>query len=129
MDGGLMKGNTRRRQFPASERDGSRPPGWVRSLRVVLAAATVALALAVTGGPVAAQQPDGPWMNAALSADERAALLVRAMTLEEKVELMTGDQGAAPAAFYNAPIQRLGIPELSMADAGAGIAPRGWVLP
>jgi beta-glucosidase len=124
-----MTGNTRRRQFPASERDGSRPPGWVRSFRVVVAAATVVLALAVTGGGAAAQQPDGPWLNAALSADERAALLLRAMTLEEKVELMTGDQGAAAAAFYNAPIERLGIPELSMADAGAGIAPRGWMLP
>jgi beta-glucosidase len=68
-------------------------------------------------------------MNRTLSPDERAGLLLGAMTLDEKVELMTGDQGAAPAAFYNAPIPRLGIPELRMADAGAGIADRGWELP
>ena len=47
---------------------------------------------------------------------------------DEKVELMTGDQGDAPSAFYNGPIERLGIPELRMADAGAGIAPRGWEI-
>ncbi len=35
---------------------------------------------------------------------------------------MTGDQGA-PYAFYNAPIPRLGIPALKMADAGGGVAP------
>ena len=31
--------------------------------------------------------------------------------------------------FYNAPIPRLGIPALKMADAGGGVAPRGWSLP
>ena len=47
------------------------------------------------------------------------------MTLAEKVDLMTGNQGEAPYAFYNAPIPRLGIPALKMADAGGGVAPRG----
>jgi beta-glucosidase len=90
----------------------------------------VAVAVPVAGAvPAAAAQPERPWMNTSLSPDRRAALLLAAMTLEEKVELMTGDQGAAPAAFYNAPIARLGIPELSMADAGVGIADRGWELP
>src|SRR6478735_9902258 len=42
---------------------------------------------------------------------------------------MTGNQGDAPTAYYNAPIERLGIPALRMADAGAGIADRGWTLP
>jgi beta-glucosidase len=51
------------------------------------------------------------------------------MTLAEKVDLMTGNQGEAPYAFYNAPIPRLGIPALKMADAGGGVAPRGWSLP
>jgi beta-glucosidase len=79
--------------------------------------------------PAAADNHDRPWMNTALTPDERAALLLAAMTLDEKIELMTGDQGEAPAAFYNGPIDRLGIPELSMADAGVGIASRGWTLP
>jgi cytochrome c-type biogenesis protein CcmH/NrfG len=111
-----MKGNTRRHQFPASERDGSRPPRWVRSFRVVLAGATVALALAATGGLAAAQQPDGPWLNTALSPNERAALLVRAMTLEEKV--------ARPDKRFD----QSGIPQLRrrafLADA-AGARTRG----
>jgi beta-glucosidase len=94
--------------------------------RVVLTAAMAALALAMSVGMAVAQEPDRPWMDTTLSPDQRAALLLGAMTLEEKVELMTGDQGEAPSAFYNGPIERLGIPELRMADAGAGIAPRGW---
>ena len=94
--------------------------------RVALTAATVALALPMAAGNAVAQDPDRPWMNTSLSPDQRAALLLPEMELEEKVELMTGDQGEAPSAFYNGPIERLGIPELRMADAGAGIAPRGW---
>src|SRR6185503_4616105 len=70
-----------------------------------------------------------PWMNKALTQDQRARLLLNQMTLAEKVELMTGNQGAAPSAFYNGPIPRLGIPELRMADATDGIASRGWSLP
>ncbi len=50
------------------------------------------------------------------------------MTLPEKIDLMTGNQGEAPYAYYNAPIPRLGIPALKMADASAGVAPRGWSL-
>jgi beta-glucosidase len=69
-----------------------------------------------------------PWMNRALSPDQRAQVLLAQMTLPEKVDLMTGNQGEAPYAYYNAPIVRLGIPPLKMADASAGVAPRGWSL-
>jgi beta-glucosidase len=68
-------------------------------------------------------------MHKGLSPDRRARLLLPQMTLAEKVDLVTGDQGAAPSAFFNAGIPRLGIPELRMADAGGGIANRGWTLP
>src|SRR5919202_1006744 len=70
-----------------------------------------------------------PWLNPALPPDQRARMVLEQMTLEEKVDLMTGNQGEAPYAYYNAPIVRLGIPPLKMADASAGIAPRGWSLP
>ena len=73
--------------------------------------------------PPPRRPPTGPGWMPRLPPDERAERLLVAMTLEEKVELMTGDQGEAPSAFYNAPIARLGIPELRMADAGGGIAP------
>jgi beta-glucosidase len=69
-----------------------------------------------------------PWLNAELSPEQRAQLVFNQMTLAEKVDLMTGNQGEAPYAYYNAPIVRLGIPALKMADASAGVAPRGWSL-
>jgi beta-glucosidase len=97
---------------------------------VVAGTLGVVLALGTASPPSATGSPQARrWMNTALSPDERAALLLAQMTLAEKVELMTGDQGAAPSAFYNAPIPRLGIPELRMADATDGIASRGWSLP
>jgi beta-glucosidase len=110
------------------DRHRRRPHGWARRILAVAASAAVLVTPAATG-PATAAQPDRPWMNTSLSPDRRATLLLAAMTLEEKVELMTGDQGGAPSAFYNAGIARLGIPELRMADASAGIAPRGWELP
>lgn len=42
-----------------------------------------------------ASAADG-WMDTSLSADERAELLLEAMSLEQKVDLMTGDQGRSP---------------------------------
>src|SRR4051812_6279146 len=63
---------------------------------------------------------DRPWMNAALSPDERAKLLERAMTPEEKIGLLHGKlgtpfrgepmpDGAAGSAGYIPAIPRLGV--------------------
>jgi len=100
---------------------------FARTIGGLVAAGALLLGTAVV--PVASAADSPPWMDTSLSANERAAVLQAAMTLEEKVELMTGNQGDAPTAYYNAPIERLGIPALRMADAGAGIADRGWTLP
>ena len=51
--------------------------------------------------------------------DRRVDDLLARMTLEEKVDLVTGDQDFG-YAFYNAPIERVGIPALTMADGPAG---------
>jgi beta-glucosidase len=67
------------------------------------------------------------WLNAALTPSSRAQALLDQMTLEEKVDLMTSESG--PHAYYNAPIDRLGIPAMKMADATAGIGARGWSNP
>lgn len=61
-----------------------------------------------------------PWMNASLSPRERADLLLVQMSLDEKIEMVHGDF-PAPYGFYNAPISRLNIPALTMADGPAGI--------
>ena len=50
-------------------------------------------------------------------------MLLEQMTLPEKVDLMTGNQGEAPYAFYNAPIAGWASRRLKMADAGVGVAP------
>ena len=37
-----------------------------------------------------APKPTGPWMNTALSPDERADLVLKEMTLDEKIALLHG---------------------------------------
>ncbi|SOD74577.1 beta-glucosidase [Jatrophihabitans sp. GAS493] len=91
-------------------------------------AATVTTAGAATPGPLAPSVTARPWLATDLTPAQRANLLIKQMTLPEKVDLMTGNQGDAPYAYYNAPIVRLGIPALKMADASSGVAPRGWSL-
>ncbi|GEJ55482.1 beta-glucosidase H [Anaeromyxobacter diazotrophicus] len=59
-------------------------------------------------------------MDASLAPDARADLLLSAMTLEEKVDLATGES-CLLYGFYNAPIARLAIPALTMTDGPAGI--------
>jgi beta-glucosidase len=107
---------------------------WRRNRAVGVAAVTVGvvLALGAVAAPASSATRAGaarPWLAAGGTPERRARLLLQQMTLAEKVDLMTGNQGEAPYAFYNAPIPRLGIPALKMADAGGGVAPRGWTLP
>jgi beta-glucosidase len=93
---------------------------------VVLSIGAVGMPASPATGQAATPRP---WLDAGRAPAERARLLMEQMTLAEKIDLMTGNQGEAPYAFYNAPIPRLGIPALKMADAGSGVAPRGWSLP
>ncbi|MBZ5656613.1 MAG: glycoside hydrolase family 3 C-terminal domain-containing protein [Acidobacteriia bacterium] len=90
--------------------------------------------------PVSAQpgaSSEAPWMNAALSPDERAALVVKEMTLDEKISLLhgTGMEGLSPisplatgsngGAGYVVGIPRLGIPPIQMSDAAYGVRQSG----
>src|ERR1700730_714055 len=55
------------------------------------------------------------WMNSSLSAEERAALLLVQMTLEEKIDMLSEKTSSKPLS------SRLGIPALAFADGPAGI--------
>lgn len=52
--------------------------------------------------------------------ESRARTLIGSMTLDEKVDLVTGDLNHM-FGFYNGPIERVGIPELTMADGPPGV--------
>ncbi|HEU4601607.1 MAG TPA: glycoside hydrolase family 3 C-terminal domain-containing protein [Steroidobacteraceae bacterium] len=84
-------------------------------------------------GSHAAFGADRPWMNTSLSADERADLVIREMTLDEKVQMVHGTgwgvlkpgseipAGSNFGAGYVAGIDRLGIPGINLADSAVGV--------
>jgi beta-glucosidase len=72
-----------------------------------------------------------PWRNKSLSASARAAALVKAMTLEEKLTYIHGlfpnkidprPADMVPSAGYVPGVPRLGIPTLRESDASLGVA-------
>ena len=77
------------------------------------------------------------WENGKLSPDERASLVVKEMTLDEKIQLLhgTGMVGLSPmsplavhsngGAGYVPGIPRLGIPAIQMSDAAYGVRSSG----
>jgi beta-glucosidase len=89
-------------------------------------------------GSVVAQSADRPWMNSKLSPAERAELVLKQMTLEEKLALLHGN-GMAHAAQWQMPltylgnggagyvegVKRLGIPPLVISDAAYGVRSSG----
>jgi beta-glucosidase len=106
-------------------------------------AALALMILVLASFPAAAQvasEPKtrpAPWMNSSLSADERATLVVKEMTLDEKVSLLhgTGMAGLGPlspliiksngGAGYVVAIPRLGIPAIQISDAAYGVRSSG----
>lgn len=85
-----------------------------------------------------AQSSDRPWMNSALAPEERAELVLKQMTLEEKLALLHGNgmahepQWRMPlthlangGAGYVEGVERLGIPPIIITDAGYGVRSSG----
>src|SRR3974390_1828138 len=74
-----------------------------------------------------------PWMNTSLSPDERADLVIAQMTLDEKIQLVHGagwgvlrEGDPVPprsnlGAGYTPGIDRLGIPDINLADSATGV--------
>src|SRR5271165_3328171 len=98
----------------------------------------IALGIAIFGGlqsPASGQSGSknstsmSPWMNTSLSADQRASLVLKEMTLDEKISMLhgTGFEDLSPlsplavgsngGAGYVVAIPRLGIPAIQMSDA------------
>ncbi len=97
-----------------------------------------ALALISAASIAAAQNNDRPWMNSSLSPEERADLVLKQLTLDEKLALLHGN-GMAHAPQWQMPlsnltnggagyvegVNRLGIPPLVISDAGYGVRDSG----
>ena len=92
---------------------------------------------AQAGGKTASDLAGKSWMNQSLSPDERAAAVLKEMTLDEKISLLhgTGMRGLSPmsplsahsngGAGYVVGVPRLGIPDIQMSDAAYGVRSSG----
>jgi len=96
------------------------------------------LGLIVAVSLATAQNPSQPWMNSQLSPENRAELVLKQMTLGEKIALLHGN-GMAHASQWQMPltfisnggagyvegVQRLGIPPIFISDAAYGVRDSG----
>jgi beta-glucosidase len=104
--------------------------------RLAAAALFVSLSLAPASlfaqGNDRAKPPAGPWMDKSLAPDTRADLMIKQMTLDEKIQLVHGigwgvlrggaevpanDNGGAGMVVG---IPRLGLPDIQLADSAVG---------
>jgi beta-glucosidase len=94
--------------------------------------ALLCCAFATTMHGVVQADVSSPWMNTKLSADERARLLERELTPDERIALLHSPMaielgpfkrpaGALGSAGYVAGVARLGIPALEQSDASLGV--------
>jgi beta-glucosidase len=110
-----------------------------RTRRASVPAVLAALALTVPVGAASAAEDDPAvetavtealqegrsfpadfWWDESPDDTARARAILRQMTLDEKVDMMHGELNNY-YGFYNGPIERLGVPALTMADGPAGV--------
>ena len=114
-----------------------------RALRCVLALALIVATMALTPAMAEAQQPALPWMDTSLPPEERAELLIDAMTLDQKLQQIynepvynedldvDGDPDTddrtrldcdfTPVGRHIEGIPELAIPDFRQANGGTGI--------
>ncbi len=116
-----------------------RPTSRSASVQKTIILSTIILNLAVLAAFAGPRDnaPSRPWMNTSLSPDQRAAMVLKEMTLDEKISLLhgTGMQGLGPmsplsansngGAGYVVGVPRLGIPNLQISDAAYGVRSSG----
>jgi beta-glucosidase len=101
-----------------------------RAGAMVLATVFAAAPLATAQFPGMPEPKHYPWSDASLSPDVRADLVVKELTLDEKISLVhgqgmpfftTGPTESNGGAGYSNAIKRLGIPAIQMADSAYGV--------
>jgi beta-glucosidase len=107
-----------------------------RNARKIFAVGIIAVLATFCEASGAQVKPDIaklPWMNKALSPDQRADMVVHEMTLDEKIQMVhgtgwgvlrAGDPIPARSNFgagFMAGIDRLGIPDINLADSAVGV--------
>lgn len=100
-----------------------------RALALAIALGLAALLAVVPAAGGGGRCGEHAWCDASLDPDARAALLVAAMTREQKFELMGGDDPFGvftgdPATGFSRGIPGLGIPDLYLNDGPAGLRAR-----
>lgn len=110
------------------------------ALKKVVAAAPLLLALGLAA-PAAQAADASPWLNKTLTADQRATLLEKELTIDERISLVHGPmamiffpgmklpEGAIGSAGFIPGIARLGIPAQQESDASLGVTNPGNVRP
>lgn len=107
----------------------------LRPIRVAYICATLAcfIPLSAVAQSASDAKTTQPWADKSLSPDERADMMVHAMTLDEKIQLVHGDgwgvlrAGAPVAPGHNGGagfvpgIPRLGLPDINLADSAVGV--------
>ena len=107
-----------------------RPQSWAISVVAVMMVLMAAAAMA--------QNTNQPWMNSSLAPEERADLVLKQMTLDEKIALLHGNgmqhapQWQMPLTYlsnggagYVEGVKRLGIPPIFISDAAYGVRDSG----
>lgn len=104
-----------------------------RASAVGYPAAVVALAFGLVAPPASAATDDLPWMDPSLSPEERATLLIDALTLEQKMQQIAMEphdneefHGLEGCEFYTTArhlegIPELGIPLIRMTNGPSGV--------
>src|SRR5271169_1728229 len=104
----------------------------------LLCVVVAALGTIIATSGAAAQVADRPWMNPGLAPEERADMVLKQLTLDEKLALLHGN-GMAHVPEWQMPlshlanggagyvegVKRLGIPPLVISDAGYGVRDSG----
>src|ERR1700685_4108374 len=134
-------------QTPLQTHDGSRRRRATFAAAGIFLLALAAMLIATQTNVLAQQRHhlgekfdrNHPWMNPKLSPDERAAMVLKEMTLDEKIDLLHGmgmpgwprdvqnpqpELGNNGAGFVLG-VPRLGIPYIQMSDAAYGVRSSG----